>query len=216
MTALTPAEAWAQLEAGNKRFVDGRAEHPHQDAARRAELEGSQAPFATVFNCSDSRVSSETLFDLGLGDAFVVRNAGQVISESALGTIEYAVALLHTPVLVVMSHQNCGAIRAAIDSSTPDADRLPPHIADVIAPIMPAVQRAVGAAGAQVDAAPIDAAQIDATEVAREHVQGTIGELLRRSEIVAQAVADGELAIVGCHYRLSDGAVTSHVVIGEV
>jgi carbonic anhydrase len=208
MTNTSPARAWSQLQAGNARFIEGRPLHPHQDAERRAKTAGSQAPVATIFGCSDSRLAAEIIFDLGLGDAFVIRNAGQVISESVLGSIEYAVAVLHVPLLLVMSHDSCGAVRAAIDSTAPDADRLPPHIADLIAPILPAVRRVAGEVG--------DAAAVDSTEVAREHVKDTISELLRRSELVAQAVADGELAIVGANYRLNDGTVTSHLVVGEV
>ncbi|MHA7986072.1 carbonic anhydrase [Rathayibacter sp. CAU 1779] len=208
MTNTNPARAWSQLQAGNARFIAGAPLHPHQDAERRAETVGSQAPVATIFGCSDSRLAAEIIFDLGLGDAFVIRNAGQVISESVLGSIEYAVAVLHVPLLLVMSHDSCGAVRAAIDSAAPDADRLPPHIADLIAPIVPAVRRVAGEV--------TDPTAVDSTEVAREHVKDTVSELLRRSELVAQAVADGELAIVGANYRLSDGTVTSHLVIGEV
>ncbi|MGA0566586.1 carbonic anhydrase [Rathayibacter sp. KR2-224] len=208
MTDSRPADAWAQLMAGNQRFIAGTPEHPRQDAERRAQTEGSQSPVATIFGCSDSRLAAEIIFDLGLGDAFVIRNAGQVISESVLGSIEYAVAVLHVPLLLVLSHDSCGAVRAAIDSAAPDAERLPPHIADLIAPILPAVRRVAGEV--------IDPGAVDASVVGREHVQDTVSELLRRSELVAQAVADGELAIVGANYRLSDGTVTSHLVIGEV
>jgi len=208
MTDSRPADAWAQLMAGNQRFIAGTPEHPRQDAERRAQTEGSQSPVATIFGCSDSRLAAEIIFDLGLGDAFVIRNAGQVISESVLGSIEYAVAVLHVPLLLVLSHDSCGAVRAAIDSAAPDAERLPPHIADLIAPILPAVRRVAGEV--------IDPGAVDASVVGHEHVQDTVSELLRRSELVAQAVADGELAIVGANYRLSDGTVTSHLVIGEV
>jgi carbonic anhydrase len=208
MTNSRPAEAWAQLQAGNARFIAGEPQHPRQDAERRAETAGSQAPVATIFGCSDSRLAAEIIFDLGLGDAFVIRNAGQVISESVLGSIEYAVAVLHVPLLLVLSHDSCGAVRAAIDTAAPDADRLPPHIADLIAPILPAVRRVAGDV--------VDPAAVDASEVGREHVKDTVSELLRRSELVAQAVADGELAVVGANYRLSDGTVTSHLVIGAV
>ncbi|GAB3609912.1 carbonic anhydrase [Humibacter ginsengiterrae] len=208
MTDSRPADAWKQLKEGNERFVADRPQHPRQDAERRAETAGSQAPVATIFGCSDSRLAAEIIFDLGLGDAFVIRNAGQVISESVLGSIEYGVAVLHVPLLLVLSHDSCGAVRAAIDSAAPDADRLPPHIADLIAPIVPAVRRVAGEV--------VDPSSVDSTEVGREHVKDTVSELLRRSELVAQAVADGELAIVGANYRLSDGTVSSHLVVGEI
>ncbi|MGN6126119.1 MAG: carbonic anhydrase [Humibacter sp.] len=207
MTDQRPADAWAQLQAGNKRFIEGAPQHPRQDAERRAQTQIAQSPVAAIFGCSDSRLAAEIIFDLGLGDAFVIRNAGQVISESVLGSIEYAVAVLHVPLLLVLGHDSCGAVRAAIDSTAPGADRLPPHIADLIAPIVPAVRRVAGEAN--------DPATIDPAEVGREHLHDTVGELLRRSELTAQAVADGELAIVGANYRLSDGTVVPDLVVGD-
>jgi len=207
MTDQRPADAWAQLQAGNRRFIEGVPQHPRQDAERRAQTEVTQAPVAAIFGCSDSRLAAEIIFDLGLGDAFVIRNAGQVISESVLGSIEYAVAVLHVPLLLVLGHDSCGAVRAAIDSTAPGADRLPPHIADLIAPIVPAVRRVAGKAK--------DPTTLDPADVGREHLHDTVGELLRRSELTAQAVADGELAIVGANYRLSDGTVVPDLVVGE-
>ncbi|WP_243064076.1 carbonic anhydrase [Humibacter sp. RRB41] len=207
MIDKSPADAWSQLQAGNRRFIEGTPQHPRQDAERRAETETTQAPVAAIFGCSDSRLAAEIIFDLGLGDAFVIRNAGQVISESVLGSIEYAVAVLHVPLLLVLGHDRCGAVRAAIDATAPDSDRLPPHIADLIAPILPAVRRVAGESA--------DPAQVDAGEVGREHLHDTVGELLRRSELTAQAVADGELAIVGANYRLSDGTVVPDLVVGN-
>jgi carbonic anhydrase len=204
----TPANAWEQLKAGNARFIAGTPQHPRQDAERRASLEGSQNPISVIFGCSDSRLAAEIIFDLGLGDAFVVRNAGQVISPSVLGSVEYAVAVLEVPLLVVLGHDSCGAVRAAIESTAPEAQRLPPHIADLIAPIVPAVRRVAGEVS--------DPSTADAAEVGREHLHDTVTELLRRSELVAQAVADGRLAIVGANYRLSDGTVAPDLVIGAV
>ncbi|GAB3803512.1 carbonic anhydrase [Humibacter antri] len=207
MTDSRPADAWKQLIEGNARFVASASRHEHQDAARRAETSASQAPVAVILGCSDSRVAPEVVFDQGLGDVFVMRNAGQVVTQAALGTIEYAVALLHTPLLVVLGHESCGAVRAAIDSSAPGAAPLPPNIAGLIAPIVPAVRRVAGEA--------TDPAAVDAARAGREHLRDTVAELLRRSEIVAQAVADGELAIVGANYRLTSGAVEADFAIGE-
>lgn len=206
MTERTPVDALRTLTEGNARFVSGALRHPHQDPARVAELSSSQSPIAVILGCSDSRVAPELVFDLGLGDAFIVRNAGQVVTEAALGSIEYAVALLHTPVLVVLSHQSCGAVRAAIDSSAPGADPLPANIAGLIAPIVPAVRRVAGE--------PIDPTTVDAAAAGREHLHDTVAELLRRSEIVAQAVADGALAVVGANYLLQDGSVDVDFVVG--
>ena len=135
----TPAQVWADMVRGNERFIAGEPLHPRQDAERREELATAQAPSVTLFGCSDSRLAAEIIFDKGLGDLFVVRNAGQVISDSVIGSLEYAVAVLHVPLLIVLGHDECGAVRAAIDSAQQDATPLPPHIAHLIAPIGPAV-----------------------------------------------------------------------------
>ena len=209
-TTLTPTEAWAELQQGNERFIAGEPRHPRQDSERREELATRQYPVAAIFGCSDSRLAAEMIFDLGLGDAFVIRNAGQVVSESALGSIEYAVGILQVPLLVVLGHDRCGAVRAAIDSQVPDADLLPPHIASLIAPIIPAVRQIAGTTAGQT----VDADSVDAAAVGRAHLRDTIGELLRQSEMISQAVAAGKLAIVGANYQLVEGRVVEDTAIG--
>src|ERR1700756_4724784 len=113
---LNPREAFELLLDGNRRFVAGLPQHPNQDAARRAQLAPGQAPFAVLFGCSDSRLAAEIIFDRGLGDLFVVRTAGHVVGPEVLGSIEYAVAALDTPLIAVLGHDPCGAIGAAIDA----------------------------------------------------------------------------------------------------
>jgi carbonic anhydrase len=196
--------------AGNDRFVAGEPQHPHQDVERRETVATGQEPVAAVFGCSDSRLAAEIIFDLGLGDAFVVRNAGQVVSDSVIGSLEYAVAVLKVPLILVLGHDNCGAVGAAIASQGEDADPLPPHIAQLIQPIVPAVRRVAGAA----PGAPVDTSAIDPQEVGREHLRDTVGELLSQSEIIAQAVAENTLAIVGANYRLQEGRVVPDAVVG--
>jgi carbonic anhydrase len=195
---------------GNERFVTGDPEHPRQDVERRENIAGGQAPLAAIFGCSDSRLAAEIIFDLGLGDAFVVRNAGQVMSDSVLGSLEYAVAVLHVPLILVLGHDECGAVRAAIDSQADDAVPLPPHIARLIQPIVPAVHRVTRTALDQ----PVDTSTVDAGEVGREHLRDTVAELLESSELISAAVAEGSLAIVGANYRLQEGRVVPDVVVG--
>ena len=89
-----PSRVWDAMLRGNERFVSGEPEHPRQDVERRETIATGQAPLAAIFGCADSRLAAEIIFDLGLGDAFVVRNAGQVISDSVLGSLEYAVGVL--------------------------------------------------------------------------------------------------------------------------
>ncbi|MEV8272485.1 carbonic anhydrase [Microbacterium sp. NPDC077184] len=199
------------MTRGNARFVAGEPRHPRQDVDRRHELEGGQRPRAALFGCSDSRLAAEIIFDKGLGDLFVVRNAGQVISDSVVGSLEYAVAVLEVPLIVVLGHDACGAVNAAIESTAADAPALPAHIWRQIAPIVPAVRRVIRSSAG-------DAHQpiaIDAEEVGREHLKDTIGELLHSSELISLAVADGRLAIVGANYRLGEGTAVPSVIVGD-
>ena len=205
MTELrTPAKAWAEMVRGNERFVRGEPLHPRQDVERRAELASGQAPHAALFGCSDSRLSAEIIFDKGIGDLFVVRNAGQIISESVLGSLEYAVGVLHVPLIVVLGHDECGAVLAAIASTKPDAPRLPPHIANLVAKIVPAVRRVA------------EQGEVDSSEVGREHLRDTIAELIESSELISDAIAAGTLAIVGANYRLLEGTANADIHVGNL
>src|SRR5690606_5379269 len=112
----TPAEALRALTEGNRRFAAGQRLLPHQDADYRSALARAQRPFAAVFGCSDSRLPAEIIFDQGLGDLFVVRTAGHVAGTEVLGSIEYAVAVLDTPLVAVLGHDSCGAVAAALES----------------------------------------------------------------------------------------------------
>lgn len=201
MTTTRPATAaWQRLADGNDRFVDDRPEHPRQDADRRAELTAGQQPVAAILGCSDSRVAAEVLFDQGLGDLFVIRNAGQVASASAIASIEYAVAVLGVPLVVVLAHDRCGAVQAAIDAAGDDPPLLPPLIAAHIARIRPAVTAASGT---------------DATAVGRAHLEATVAGLLAESELLAAAVADGSVDVVGANYRLTEGRVERRFAVGD-
>ena len=103
------------LRDGNQRFVDGASIHPNQDSARRHELVSSQSPVCVIFGCSDSRLAAEIIFDVGLGDVFVIRTAGQVIDDAVLGSLEYSVDVLDIPLIVVLGHDSCGAVTAAVE-----------------------------------------------------------------------------------------------------
>ena len=202
----TPAKAWSEMLRGNERFVRGEPLHPRQDVERRTELSLGQAPHAALFGCSDSRLSAEIIFDKGLGDLFVVRNAGQVISESVIGSLEYAVSVLNVPLIVVLGHDACGAVAAAIDSVKPNASPLPPHIASLTNKIVPAVRRA----------SVISNGNPDPMDVGREHLRDTIAELIASSELISDAIAAGTLAVVGANYRLLEGTAIPDVHVGEI
>ena len=216
MTTITPAKAWEEMTRGNERFVTGAPAHPRQDVDRRAEIVDAQNPTSALFGCSDSRLAAEIIFDKGLGDLFVVRNAGQIISDSVVGSLEYAVGVLNVPLIVVLGHDNCGAVRGAIDMLGKDSTPLPPHIESLVSRIVPAIRRVAGKAGLFAPDGTLDPQAVDSLEVGREHLRDTIAELMESSELITQAIADGNLAIVGANYRLGQGRVQPDVVVGDI
>src|SRR5216110_584585 len=137
--AVAPTEAISKLKEGNGRYAGGNLQHPGQTTERRAELANTQHPFATIVSCSDSRVPPEIVFDQGLGDLFVVRVAGNVIDDHALGSIEYAVDHLGVRLIVVLGHQSCGAVQAARETIAAKS-KAPGHIQSLVTAIRPAVE----------------------------------------------------------------------------
>ncbi|MUN62459.1 carbonic anhydrase [Kocuria sediminis] len=188
----TPAAAWQRLREGNARFVAGESLHPNQDASRRQSVAAGQDPFAVIFGCSDSRLAAEIIFDLGLGDAFVVRTAGQVIDDAVLGSIEYAVANLGTPLVMVLGHDSCGAV-SATHATARSGDMPRGFQRDLIERIMPSVLDARRHGETDVNAAVV------------EHTKQTASRLLEQSRIINEAVSQGEVAVVGVFYHLEDG-----------
>ncbi|WP_231915982.1 carbonic anhydrase [Microbacterium karelineae] len=207
---LTPAQAWQRMRDGNARFVAGEPSHPHQDVQRRQKIAVAQRPTAALFGCSDSRLAAEIIFDMGLGDLFVVRNAGQVTGESIMGSLEYAVDVLKVPLIVVLGHDECGAVRAAIDSVQPDAPLLAPAIWRQVSPIVPAVRRARQEQVERGD----DATEISSWRVGQLHLRDTITAILHSSELISDAVASGRLGLVGANYRLAEGTAVPDVTLG--
>lgn len=211
-TDPTPAEAWELLKDGNARFVGGSATSPRQDAAHRAAVAPSQHPHTAILACSDSRLAVEILFDQGLGDMFVMRNAGHTVSTSELGSLEFAVAALGVSLIVVLSHDGCGAVAAAADLLSENPTPLPPHTAEQILPIVPAVQTVWLTDGRQTPK--VEPAEIDLGQVRRTHVALCIDKILRDSALVTDAVASGHVAIVGADYELINGKVVTVKTIG--
>jgi carbonic anhydrase len=210
--ATTPSRVWATMLRGNERFIAGTPKHPRQDVETRAKTSHVQTPRAALFGCADSRLAAEIIFDLGLGDLFVVRNAGQVISSSVIGSLEYAVEVLGVALIVVLGHDECGAVRAAIDSQLPDAAPLPGHIRGLVEQIVPALDKVPTerADDGSLLSAP------DAGAVGKAHLRSTVGQLLESSEIITQAVAEGRLAVVGANYRLAEGRAVADIAIGDL
>jgi carbonic anhydrase len=202
MSPKTPREAWQAMVDGNHRFVSGELAHPRQDIDRREALAEKQTPFAALFGCADSRLSAEIIFDVGLGDLFVVRNAGQVIGETILGSLEYAVEVLGVPIILVLGHDECGAIRATINDVEGNMNASGEFIHKLVAQIRPTVLAANAQGKHEID---------DVTEL---HVQDTINEMLTSSSLIAEAVKSGKLAVVGANYKLTLGEIHPIVKIG--
>ncbi|WP_141917862.1 carbonic anhydrase [Klugiella xanthotipulae] len=202
------------MKTGNDRFVEGSPEHPRQDVEHRVATHRSQNPTAALFGCSDSRLAAEIIFDKGLGDLFVVRNAGHVVSDSVIGSLEYAVAVLDISLIVVLAHDECGAVTAAVESQRKNPALLPPKIAGQIRPIIPAVQAVWLRDNPSTPY--VDPDKIDAFDVGRFHLRGCVAELLRGSELISEAVANGALGIVGANYRLLEGRAEPSVAIGQI
>lgn len=200
---LTPAQAWQKLREGNQRFVDGSSSHPNQDAARRSELVNQQNPVCVIFGCSDSRLAAEIIFDLGLGDAFVVRSAGHVIDEAVLGSLEYAIDPLNVPLIVVLGHDSCGAVTASVQAY--ETGEMPQgFVRDLVERIMPSV----------LTAQRNGVTDVDSTVV--EHVKQTGARILETSQIIAGAVRDGRTAVLGVCYHLAEGKAELVSGIGSV
>lgn len=190
----SPPEAWAKLLEGNARFVKGSSSHPNQDSARRTSLLSTQNPFVMIFGCSDSRLAAEIIFDLGLGDAFVVRTAGHVLDNTALGSLEYGVEYLKVPLIVVLGHDNCGAVTAT-KGAVATGEMPPGFVRDLVERITPSVL-----ASLRKDK------DSDVNAMVEEHVKQTAARLVENSPIIAEAVARQRTAVVGLTYRLSDGS----------
>jgi len=185
-------EALKLLLAGNQRFVGGNLKSVTRDelAQRRAELAQGQKPFAIVVCCSDSRVGPEIVFDQELGNLFVVRTAGEVLDAAGIGSIEYAVAHLGSPLLLVLGHEHCGAVAAAVADA-----KEPGHIASVVKAIRPAVART--------RAEPGDPLQ----NAVRANVQDVAARLRRTGPVISEAVGAGRLKIMGAVCSLRTGKV---------
>ncbi|MCC2334415.1 carbonic anhydrase [Cellulomonas wangsupingiae] len=203
----TPAQAWAELCAGNQRFVEDRMEHPSQGFDRRAELSVEQHPFAVVFGCSDSRVAAEIIFDQGLGDLFVVRTAGHVLDTTVIGSIEYGVRVLGAPLVVVLAHDSCGAVAATVEAMT--TGNVPPgFVQAVVDRVIPSI------VGLTASGRPLDS--FDAATLGHQHVLHTARQLHGYSVLLAEDVAAGRCAVVAVEYTLADGQARLTHVIGDI
>lgn len=213
-TRVTPQQAWDAFIAGNERFINETAAHPNQNVERRTELENTQAPDVALFGCSDSRLAAEIIFDCGLGDLFIARNMGHVVAESIVASMEYAITELGTALIVVLAHDSCGAVAAAIDQSGRTPTPVTDSVKNTLAPIQPAVQQLWHRE--RHDTPYPNPAEIDANAVGRIHLAATVNELLRDSRVISDAVDRGELGVVGCQYRLAEGRAVPYTAVGPL
>ena len=189
--AVTADDALQLLTEGNARYTADKCEHPNLSQSRRAETTGGQSPYAVVLACADSRVTPELIFDAGIGDLFVTTVAGNIASPEVTGTIEYAALHLDTRLVVVMGHQSCGAVTAAVDGS--------PHgnsIDSLVNAMQGTVAKAKDQAGDQVD------------NTIRQNAHDVCADLIGRSPAMAELVEAGTLKIVPAYYALDTGAVS--------
>ncbi|MFP7725982.1 carbonic anhydrase [Lysobacter sp. D1-1-M9] len=193
-TTLTADQALQRLMEANKAFVADKTPTPQLDRKRRLEIAQNQTPFAVLLSCSDSRVPPEVLFGQGLGDLFTVRVAGNTVSPEGLGSIEYAVAELGVPLIVVLGHERCGAVGAAV-SIVRDGVSFPGAIGEMVGPILPAAIRARDEDGDWLDNA------------VRRNVVDVVERLKVSGKLLEDPLAAGKLKIVGGRYDLDDGHV---------
>ena len=206
-TPMTPTQAWRTLLEGNQRFVDDRPQRPHQGLDRRTATAQGQRPFALVFGCMDSRVAAELVFDRGIGDLAVVRTAGHVVDGSVLGSIEFGVAVLEIPLVVVLGHDRCGAIGAALQAH--GDGRMPGgYLREIVEKVTASMVTATRPGRAPAD--------LDPDLLTEEHVRHTVQLLVERSATVGERVADGRCAVVGAGYRLARGQVRLLDAVGAV
>lgn len=177
-----------RLEEGNSRYVNDSLERKLQDNSRRGSLTGGQDPFAIILSCADSRVVPELAFDAGLGELFVVRVAGNVANTSSIASIEYAVANIGSKVIVVLGHQSCGAVTAAINGG--DNGYNLNHLLSHITPALAATDENSSVA-----------------DIVKRNAEIAAGELFNRSNIIKNAVDNGDLKIVPAYYNLDTGKV---------
>jgi carbonic anhydrase len=193
--SVSPDEALVLLKEGNERFLRGEPVHPLSRPDHRARLAQAQRPFCVLVGCSDSRVSPELLFGRGLGDLFIVRNAGNVVDLAAMGSIEYGVAVLGAPLVLVLGHERCGAVQAAVDVVESDAT-FPGSIGQMIEPIIPAVLRARREGTHDL---------LDRS--VRANVLRIVERLRTTEQMLMEPLRNGTLRIEGARYDLDDGVV---------
>jgi carbonic anhydrase len=190
VSAITGEQALQKLIQGNQRYASFKRNYPDQDQVRLKAIAQRQHPFAVILGCADSRVPPELLFDQGLGDLFVIRVAGNILNEATLASIEFATAELGVPLVMVLGHQRCGAVKATLDGG-----EIPGHISRLVAAIKPALAQIQNQKGDKLDNA------------VRANVKMVVQQLTASTPVIADLINQGKLKIVGGRYALDNGEV---------
>jgi carbonic anhydrase len=194
VSQLSSDQALQMLMEGNQRYVEMKQHYPNQSVERRAEVAEGQKPFASILSCSDSRVPAEIIFDQGLGDLFLVRVAGNILSEVLLASLEFSTKVLGTPLVMVLGHSKCGAVAATLDAIE-NGWSPPGHLDSLVETIKPAAILSQNQPGKWLDNA------------IRANVLMTVGQLKSSAPILIELVREGKLKIVGAVYDLDSGCV---------
>jgi carbonic anhydrase len=189
--SLSPQESLEKLKEGNNRYIEDQLLHGDQSAARREAVSPSQEPFAVILGCSDSRVPPELIFDQGLGDLFVIRVAGNVVGPLELDSVEYSVKHLHSSLVVVLGHQNCGAVSAVLEGQTDE-------IEDIALLIEPAIR----SCAKEKDKGGMPVVNL----CVRENVRSVVS-LLKNSHMLSRYLKEKKIEIIGAYYDLDTGKV---------
>lgn len=187
---LPAAIALQQLKDGNERYTFDHVEHPHEGAQRRVDLSIAQHPFAVILGCGDSRVVPELIFDQGVGDLFVLRIAGNIADDAVIASIEYAIEHLGTRLIVVLGHEKCGAVTAALNHETSDG-----KINSLLGYIEPAIQSVLAHSGDLL------------TNAIKAHVKRMVNTIRRAEPIVSSECTVGNLWVLPAYYNLATGNV---------
>lgn len=193
---ISPEKALTLLKEGNERFWDNKSIHPNRGAELRSELLAEQKPYAIVIACSDSRVPVEIIFDVGLGDLFVIRTAGHVLSKETLGSLEYAVQELEVKLVVILGHDNCGAVKTAMLAHKSHIyEKLSDNLQTLLNHIFPVFEK-------------IDTCNrncLDEAIIANIHHQTE--DLKLRDPFLAEQIQQGKVMLVGAKYELASGKI---------
>ena len=193
---MSPEKALKMLKDGNERFWKGDSIHPNRSAELRGELLNEQKPFAVVIACSDSRVPVEIIFDVGLGDLFVIRTAGHVLSKESMGSLEYAVQSLGVKLVLILGHDNCGAVESAMEAyKTRDSQEVSENLQALLSHIYPVFEKIDLENNCALDGAIV------------ENIHYQIEDLKQKDAYIAQKVKNGELNVVGAKYSLCTGMI---------